>query len=82
LENKIGGKMNNIPIDNQLHSTAEKLRKLNIDPNQNNANRSILSQMKLAKKNLQLQRSESTERRKQHLSFRQEVLVLEGKRLK
>jgi hypothetical protein len=77
---KLAGKMNHIHIDKQLHTTAEKLRQLNIDPNQNNANRSILSQLKIAKKNLQIQRSTAIDKRQQHLSFRQEVLVLEGKK--
>jgi hypothetical protein len=74
--------MNHISTDNHLSQITKKLQELNINPYQNNPNRSILSQMNLAKRQLQLQRQEATERRQHHLTFCQEILVLNGKKTK
>jgi hypothetical protein len=68
---------------NIAHRTLDRIRAQlqiqTIDVFQNNPNRPAFYQLKVAKSNLRDQRQLACQQRDQHLTFRQEVLVLEGK---
>jgi hypothetical protein len=63
----------------QLENIIQRLGQPNDAIYQNNPQRPAIYQLKKSIKNLALQRREAENKRHQHLTFRQEVLVLEGK---
>jgi hypothetical protein len=71
--------MNNLQMKQQLLNTQKHLQKLNIDPYQN-PTRPYIYQLRLAKRNLQQQRREAALHRQNHLTFQQEILVLQEKK--
>jgi hypothetical protein len=66
------------------HRKLDKLQAIltshNIDIFQNNPSRPAIYQLGHAKAHLRTQRQQAIQQRQQHLTFRQEVLVLEGKK--
>jgi hypothetical protein len=67
-------------VTEQLTQIAQTVTEKGRDIHQGNTGRPIAYQLKLAIKNLRNQRADDHDNRKKHLTFRQETLVLEGKK--
>jgi hypothetical protein len=77
---KVSGIKNKKRVSEQLEHIKNRLGRQRDYVFHNNPHRPPLYQLKLAIKNLTLQRQQPDDKRHQHLTFRQEVLVLEGKK--
>jgi hypothetical protein len=73
-------KLNKKKLEKELENIRRQLNEQNIDHLQNNPGRPPLYQLKLAKSHLDHERRHAILKRQQHLDFRQEMLVLEGKK--
>jgi hypothetical protein len=71
---------NKTKVTDQLDTITRQVHTNGGDIHQGNQNRPITYQLKLAIKNLRQQRLAAAESRKKHLTFRQETMVLEGKK--
>jgi hypothetical protein len=76
---KVQGYRNKKHVDDQLNRIENQIKKPEYDILQGNSNRPATYQLKLAAKNLQNERRDATTKRHQHLTFRLETLVIEGK---
>jgi hypothetical protein len=72
--------MNNLQTNKQLQHIESQLQILNINPHQGDSKRHMRYQLRLAKQKLQQQRKEAHLLRQTHLTFRQEILVLEERK--
>jgi hypothetical protein len=70
---------NNKNLSNQLHQLKSQLTLNQVDIYQGDPNRPMRYQLKLAKQTLETERTNSAAKRQQHLTFRQEIMVLEEK---
>jgi hypothetical protein len=73
-------KANNKDLNAHLSILRHQLQSSQIDPFQGNPHRTPLHQLNMARSNLQKERKGAIMKRQQHLTFRQEILVLEGKK--
>jgi hypothetical protein len=77
---RVAGIRNKIDVNTQLLAISNKLKSLNISIHQDCPNRPFQHQLRRAKQNLIEQRRIAVNARQHHLTFRQEVMVLEGKK--
>jgi hypothetical protein len=77
---RVAGLKNNINVSTQLLTITTKLQKLNLSVHQDSPHRPLQHQLRRAKENLHEQRRIAVKARQHHLTFRQELLVLEGKK--
>jgi hypothetical protein len=76
----VAGTINNVNTQQKLTNIEKHMHDNNIDIYQSNQQRPAIYQLCHAKNNLKLQRATAYEQRQQHLTFRQEVMLLEGKK--
>jgi hypothetical protein len=74
----VQSKRNHKHTTDQLISILHQIKQQQYDHLQDNPHRPPIYQLKLAKKNLQEARQHDITRRQNHLTYRQEILVLEG----
>jgi hypothetical protein len=76
----VSGRRNRKHTTAQLNDIQQKLQLLNIDHLQGSVTRTSISQLRLAKQRLITARADATYERQQHLTLRQEILVIQGKK--